>query len=167
MQPTSYLARKKRKKKQSKWQRGLRYLYLRLIRLRSTTPAIARGIAMGVFAGFFPLFGLQTVIGLILALIVRGNKITAAIGTWISNPFTYVPIYIFNYNVGRFLLKTEKLSQDVDWTSTTELLQAGKVFAITLFVGCTVVGAIAAGIAYFLALWLIPRLKQRSKVGRN
>ncbi len=171
MQPTSFLSQKKSQKKQYRkqdwWRRKLRYLYLRLIRLRSTTPAIARGLAMGVFAGFFPLFGLQTIFGLLLAILIRGNKITAAVGTWISNPFTYVPIYIFNYNVGRVLLGTDEVSQKVEWTSTAELLQAGKTFAVTLFFGCSVVGAIAAFIAYFLGLWLIPRLRKRSFVKSN
>lgn len=158
MQPT-YPLRNLKKKKQPWWKRKLRYLYLRIIRLRSTTPAIARGLAMGVFAGLFPFFGAQTILGVLLAILVRGNKLTAAVGTWISNPLTYVPIYIFNFKVGQFLLGTHELSTDVDWTSTAELLQAGKTFAITLLLGCSVIGAIGAIIAYFLGLWLIPRLR--------
>lgn len=114
---------------------------------------------MGVFAGLFPFFGAQTILGVLLAILVRGNKLTAAVGTWISNPLTYVPIYIFNFKVGQFLLGTHELSTDVDWTSTAELLQAGKTFAITLLLGCSVIGAIGAIIAYFLGLWLIPRLR--------
>jgi hypothetical protein len=159
MQPTYYLG----KKRQPWWKRKLRYLYLRIIRLRSTTPAIARGLATGVFAGLFPFFGAQTILGVFLAVLVRGNKLTAAVGTWISNPFTYVPIYLFNFKVGQLLLGTHDLSTNVDWTSSAELLQAGKAFAVTLLLGCTVVGAIAATIAYFLGLWLIPRLRQHSR----
>jgi uncharacterized protein (DUF2062 family) len=159
MQPTYYLI----KKRQAWWKRKFRYVYLRIIRLRSTTPAIARGLATGVFAGLFPFFGAQTILGVFLAILVRGNKLTAAVGTWISNPFTYVPIYLFNFKVGQLLLGTHELSTDVDWTSTTELLQAGQVFAVTLLLGCTVVGAIAAIIAYFLGLWLIPRLRKHSR----
>jgi len=159
MQPTYYLI----KKRQAWWKRKLRYVYLRIIRLRSTTPAIARGLATGVFAGLFPFFGAQTILGIFLAILVRGNKLTAAVGTWISNPFTYVPIYLFNFKVGQLLLGTHELSTDVDWTSTSELLQAGQVFAVTLLLGCTVVGAIAAIIAYFLGLWLIPRLRKHSR----
>ena len=29
----------------------------------------------------------------------RGNIYLAALGTWISNPLTYVPLYYFNYKV--------------------------------------------------------------------
>lgn len=158
MQTTSYLSHRK----QPWWKRKLRYLYLRIIRLRSSTPAIARGLATGVFAGLFPFFGAQTILGVFLAILVRGNKLTAAIGTWVSNPLTYVPIYLFNFKVGQVLLGTHNLSTDVDWTSSAELLQAGQAFAVTLLIGCSVVGAIAAIIAYFLGLWLIPILRNRS-----
>jgi hypothetical protein len=158
MYPTYFLNRKKR---QSWWKRKLRYLYLRLIRLRSTTPAIARGLATGVFAGLFPFFGFQTILGVALAMLVRGNKLTAAVGTWISNPFTYVPVYLFNFKVGQLILGTHDLSTDVDWASSSELLQAGKLFIATLLVGCTVTGAIAGTIAYFLSLWLIPLWRER------
>ncbi len=156
MQPANFLM----KRRKFWWKRTLRYFYLRIIRLRSTTPALARGLATGVFAGLFPFFGAQTILGVSLAILVRGNKLTAALGTWISNPLTYVPIYLFNFRVGQFLLQTNDLSTDLDWTSTSELLQAGKVFITTLLVGCTIVGAIAATIAYFLGLWLIPRFRE-------
>lgn len=148
-------------KKQSGWRRKLRYLYLRLIRLRSTTPAIARGLGTGVFAGLFPFFGFQTIIGVGLAMLVRGNKLTAAVGTWISNPFTYVPVYLFNFKLGQLILGTHDLSTDVDWTSWSDLLEAGKLFIATLLVGCTVTGAIAGIVVYFLSLWLIPLWRKR------
>jgi uncharacterized protein (DUF2062 family) len=70
--------------------------------LKGTPKALARGLACGVFAGLFPFAGSQTVLALLLAFILRGNKILAAVGPWISNPFTSVPIYVFNFQVGRF-----------------------------------------------------------------
>ncbi|MFO0103826.1 MAG: DUF2062 domain-containing protein, partial [Cyanobium sp.] len=53
----------------------------------------ARGLAAGIFCGCFPFFGLQTLLGIGLASVLRGNHLLAAAGTWISNPFTYVPLY--------------------------------------------------------------------------
>lgn len=142
--------------KQTKpWQRRLRYLYYRFIRLRSRPHAIARGLAAGVFAGFFPLFGLQTLIGIAIAIIFRGNKLVAAAGTWVSNPLTYVPIYAFNLWVGQLILQVEL--DDILETgleSWDEMLHTGNTFLVTLFLGCAVVGAIAAIIAYFVGLWL-------------
>ena len=69
------------------------------------TPAKrARGLAICVFSGCFPLFGLQTFLGLGLASLLRGNHFLAAAGTWISNPITYIPLYWLNYRVGCIFL---------------------------------------------------------------
>ena len=65
----------------------------------------AKGIAVGVFCGCFPFFGFQTLLGVFLAQIGRGNIVLAAIGTWVSNPFTYIPLYLFNYKLGAFVLR--------------------------------------------------------------
>tara|TARA_Y100000589_G_scaffold95655_1_gene90295 strand:- start:1937 stop:2377 length:441 start_codon:yes stop_codon:yes gene_type:complete len=65
----------------------------------------AKGVAVGVFSGCFPFFGLQTLIGIFFAQIIKGNLFLAALGTWISNPFTYIPLYILNYKIGNFILR--------------------------------------------------------------
>ena len=57
----------------------------------------ARGIALGVFSGCFPFFGFQTLIGIILARLFKGNLLLAAAATWISNPLTYIPLFWLNY----------------------------------------------------------------------
>ena len=38
----------------------------------------ARGLAAGIFCGCFPIFGLQTLVGIALASVVRGNHLLAA-----------------------------------------------------------------------------------------
>jgi len=88
----------------SRWRRMVRYLALRVMRMQATPRAIARGIAAGAFSGLFPFFGLQIIIAVALCVPLRGNKIAAAAATWISNPFTYVPIYLFNLQVGQWIL---------------------------------------------------------------
>jgi hypothetical protein len=152
----------KRSRPQPVWKRQLRYIYLRLIRMKEHPHAIARGLAVGVFAGCFALFGLQTIIGLALAFLVRGNKLTAAAGTWISNPLTYVPLFAFNYKIGRWILgqyadesNQAKFSQN--WDSWSKMAESGTDFIIILFLGCAVVGLGASLIAYFLCLRLLKR----------
>ncbi|MEA5471786.1 DUF2062 domain-containing protein [Spirulina sp. 06S082] len=151
---------RQRRKSQSRWKRSLRYYYLRFLRLEGNPKAIARGVSVGMFAGFFPLFGLQTIIGLILAAFFRGNKLAAAAATWVSNPFTYVPIYTFNFAVGRWLLGGKNIAlETIDWNSP-EMLAVGSDFALRLFFGCFVVGLIAAILGYFLSLAFIERYRQ-------
>lgn len=138
--------------------RYCRLLYLRILRLRGKPETLATGLAVGVFAGCFPFFGLQTFIGIFLAAIFRGSKVAAAAGTWISNPLTYLPIYVFNYKVGKFLLRVESLPiYELDLQSFSDFRELGSTFAITLMVGCFVVGIIVALIAYFSSLHFLRR----------
>lgn len=135
------------------WRRMLRYFYIRFLRMQGSPQAIARGIAAGVFAGAFPLLGFQTIIGVAIAALTRGNKIMAAAGTWISNPLTYVPIFALNFQVGCWLLR---LPNDIVIPSATagmkEWMSLGMSATAALMVGSFVVGIVASLVAYYLGL---------------
>ncbi|MFM1842140.1 MAG: hypothetical protein RLZZ490_876 [Cyanobacteriota bacterium] len=151
----------------STWQRQIRYFYVRLLRLQSTPQALARGLAAGAFAGMFPFLGLQTAIALVLAIPLRGNKLVAAAATWISNPFTYVPIFWFNYKLGQLILRSEGPAfADLDWQSG-EILQYTSSAAIALLVGSTIAGVVVGLSAYIFGLkgfiWLRTRRENREK----
>ncbi len=155
----------KRSHPQPVWKRQLRYLYLRFVRMREHPQAIARGLAVGVFAGCFPLFGLQTIIGVALAFLVRGSKLAAAAGTWISNPLTYIPLFAFNYKIGQLLLGayTDETSQSQfiqNWESWSQMAESGADLVIILLLGSFVVGIGTSFIAYVFALQLLKRHHQ-------
>jgi uncharacterized protein (DUF2062 family) len=112
----------------------------------------ARGLAAGVFCGCYPFFGLQTLLGIGLASLVRGNHLLAAAGTWISNPFTYVPLYWFNFQLGCVLLGPGPSWPGVSMLRSEGLGQLGWSFARRLLLGSTVTGAVSAavlGVAYW------------------
>src|SRR3712207_71708 len=144
------------------WRRRLQYYYWRLVRMQGSPEVLARGIACGVFAGLFPFFGSQTLLALGLAIIFRGNKILAAVGPWISNPFTSVPIYAFNFHIGTWLLN-DRSSPDLSLTSWQDIKELGLEIIWPLFVGCVSVGLICAIVSYFLGLWLIRRIRKSQK----
>ena len=157
--PKSY---KHRASSQNWLQRRIRLTYLKLLRLRGNPKVVAKGLAVGVFAGCFPFFGLQSLIGLFLATIVRGSKVAAYAATWISNPLTYVPLYIFNYKIGKLLLGIEDTTLPaLDLESFTAFKELGSTFAVTLLTGSLVVGMILATIAYFYGLAILERLRDR------
>ena len=107
----------------------------------------AKGTAVGVFCGCFPFFGFQTLLGLFLARLIKGNLFLAAIGTWISNPFTYIPLYLFNYKVGSSLLKTSPdISIDKNLL-TNDLWNKGSLFSLRLILGSGLVGLLLASIS--------------------
>ena len=115
----------------------------------------ALGFSVGIFSGCFPFFGFQTLIGVFLARVFKGNTILAAVGTWISNPFTYVPLYYFNYRVGSFLLNRDTNLVDFSHITTNELWSQGWYLSSRLLVGSTFVGlitAIVGGICLYFPL---------------
>jgi uncharacterized protein (DUF2062 family) len=110
----------------------------------------ARGLAAGVFMGCFPFFGFQTLLGVALASLVRGNHLLAAAGTWISNPLTYVPLYWFNYRVGAVLLGPGRGWPGGAALRHETLRQLGWSFASRLLLGSTLVGLVAATLSGLL-----------------
>ena len=114
----------------------------------------ALGFGVGIFSGCFPFFGLQTLMGVFIARIFRGNRILAAVGTWISNPFTYVPLYYFNYRVGSLLLDTDQYIVDVTDITTNQLWSQSWYLSSRLLTGSICVGLMTGMIGglclYFL-----------------
>lgn len=151
----------KNKRNQFWLQKYHRFIRLRIPHLRGEPIILSRGFAVGVFAGCFPFFGLQSFVGVILATLFRGSKVAAVAGTWISNPLTYLPIYVFNYKVGRYLLGVENHSlSQLDFQSIAQFKELGSTVVSTFIFGCFVVGLIASLITYFSSLYL---LKLRKK----
>lgn len=141
------------------WQRLFRYLWIRFVRMRESPQAIARGMAAGVFAGSFPLLGMQTVIGVAIATLVRGNKLIAAASTWISNPLTYVPLFALNFQVGRWLLRLPPtLSIPTSTVDMAHWASLGLDAAAALMLGSLVVGLATSIVGYYLGLMIASRV---------
>ena len=104
----------------------------------------AKGLAIGVFSGCFPFFGFQTLIGVFFAKIVKGNIFLAAIGTWISNPFTYIPLYYFNYKVGSIFLNNSPNNIIEKNLVIEDLWKQSSMFSLRLLLGSSCVGFLLA-----------------------
>jgi hypothetical protein len=151
----------KNRRRFSKSRRSTRYAYLKLSRLRSHPSAIAKGFAAGAFTGVMPLFGVQTIIAIGLATLVKGTPIAAALTTWVSNPITFVPLYMVNFKVGQLLLGTHGLMLSLHWgMPLIELSKVGAVCLITLTIGCVAMGIPIAACSYFLGLYLARRWRR-------
>ena len=131
--------------------RPFRYLYLRFIRLRGTAEEVARGMALGVFIGLTPTMGIQMPIAFFFAMLLKENKIAAVIGVWISNPMTAIPIYTYNFKIGKYLLGTPDIKMP-DFSSFHEVLVLGYDLMAPLTIGSLVAGAFSAAVAYFITL---------------
>ena len=137
-----------------RFKRDIKYKkILSLFRQQNGSPFFnAKGLAIGVFSGCFPFFGFQTLIGVFLAKLFKGNVYLAALGTWISNPFTYVPLYYFNYKVGSFLLNNSSENIIEKNLVIDELWKQGSIFSLRLLLGSSCVGLLLALISGCIVL---------------
>ncbi len=87
------------------WVRSSRYVSKRIFRLTGSPHTIAAGVAAGVFASFTPFMGLHFLIAFLVAYILAGNMIAAALGTFVGNPLTFPFIWASTFSFGRFLLQ--------------------------------------------------------------
>lgn len=66
---------------------------------------VARGAALGLAAGVIPL-PTQMVVAAVLAVLLRANVAAAVAATWLTNPFTLVPIWGLALWLGEWVVPT-------------------------------------------------------------
>jgi uncharacterized protein (DUF2062 family) len=147
-------------------ERSLRYLYLRFLRLRGSAKDVARGMALGVFIGITPTMGVQMPIALFFAMLLKENKIAALIGVWISNPMTAIPIYTYNFKIGKYLLGTPDIKMP-RFTSLHDVLELGHDFLMPLFVGSIISGIFSAAIAYIATYYIYSGIQKEREIIRQ
>ncbi len=85
------------------WRRSARYIFHRMARLPGTPYSLAAGFACGAAISFTPFVGLHIVLSATIALIIRANILSSAIGTAVGNPWTFPFIWIWIYEVGLWM----------------------------------------------------------------
>lgn len=152
--------------------RQVRYYYLRFIRLRGDPHGLALGMAFGVFTGMMPIMPFQMALAVALALLFKGSKVTAALGTWISNPFNWYLLYYVSYKLGAFVLGVEgqnrmfsaimaavRSGEDV-MVVAEKILAAGGLMAASFLIGGILMGMLASVPTYFIFLFVFRRIHQ-------
>ena len=87
----------------SGWERAAKYVFHRVARLPGTPYAIAGGLACGAAVSFTPFLGMHIVLSVLLAWIIRASIISSIIGTAIGNPWTFPFIWVWVYELGRWM----------------------------------------------------------------
>ncbi len=140
--------------------------YDRFVKIRGNPREIALGFALGLFVGMSPTLGIQMAIAIFIAALFKWNKISAAIGVWISNPLTAPFLYSLTYFAGAKLLgvnNTINSSGTIgDTPFYTMLLKAPEIlWAATL--GGIVLGLPVAVSGYFFAYTAVSRYQEDIK----
>ena len=122
----------------------------KLVKVKDTPEALARGLAVGFFFGVSFFWGLQIALAVLVSHLVRGNKVVAAAMTAVSNPLTTLPLYTLCYLVGHVLVGgSDTLPDFATVHSIQDFFALGPHFFITMILGTTLVGAAGGVILYF------------------
>ena len=157
------------------WRRAQQIVFHNILHLDDTPHRIAWGVFIGTMIAFTPTLGLQIVLYLPIAALLRANKISGIPILFISNPFTAVPLYYTTWSVGAAVMHPEKevtRATIKTWLGTTgralrdggieHLLErefwanAGRLLASTggeLWMGALVCGLLVGVPLYFLTRW--------------
>ncbi|HMQ17679.1 MAG TPA: DUF2062 domain-containing protein [Sphingopyxis sp.] len=134
--------------------------------------SIARGIALGLFAGFLVPIG-QIVIAALLAASVRANVLIASAATLVTNPLTFPPVYYAAYRTGSWLLAKFGLQgsgAQEGVAVTTSLWSSMGSASLATFLGLLLFATLSSLIAFTLVhlvwrLTLFWRWRGRRKAG--
>jgi hypothetical protein len=107
---------------------------------------VALALSIGVFISFTPFYGVQTILALVVATLLRLNRAITVTGTWMNLPWFAPFIYAGSIKLGTMLLPD---------------LHGLPGISVALLVGTTIVGAGAAAVTYVVALAVLARRRPR------
>ncbi|MGD0885179.1 MAG: DUF2062 domain-containing protein [Thermodesulfovibrionales bacterium] len=132
-----------------------------LFEINDTPHRISLAFALGVFIGMSPLFGIHTVLGILLASVFRLNRLATVVGIYITNPWTIVPIYTFSTWVGAKCLGINKILPDINWEHITVITLLNDVSPLLLpfIVGTLLIGTISSVVSYVIIFRIAKRTR--------
>ena len=146
-----------------------RFAHLRRKILKEKLPPedIAGGWALGMFIGCAVPFGMQLVIAIPLAMMMRVSKLGATLGTFITNPvsiFFIYPAQTFVMNkilFGGTLTYTKLAETEWSWSAVRSL---GAEIMASFFLGGIVLAAVLAPVTYLVVKRFVVSHRRRMEL---
>lgn len=141
--------------------RKLKYLFIRLWRLKDRTHYIALGFTIGLIINFMPTFGIGPFLSTVGAKLFKGNSVAGFIGG-IAFIWAFPILFYLNIIVGEALLpikietKIDIIVDEIEvvFSEPVEVLVAslkiGKVFFIGMVVNMLLFGIVTYTLSYFI-----------------
>jgi uncharacterized protein len=150
------------------WRR-LRERASHVLHLDEEPSRLAAGMAVGVFIGVTPFYGLHTLLALIAAYVFRLNKVATITGAWLNLPWSAPFVYGFCFRLGEAVLTGDWSTFSLHsiyglatYLRASPRQTAGTLYRVVwdmlfvaskpLFVGTTIVGLVLSVAAYFITL---------------
>ncbi|MCA9121238.1 MAG: DUF2062 domain-containing protein [Planctomycetaceae bacterium] len=149
----------------SSWRKTRRFLFHTVLHADDPPGRLALGAAIGVFFAFTPTFGIQMLLVVFAAWLLRANKAVGLPVVWISNPATMMIIYYPCYIVGCTILGRESIDRrwwselrkpPAGWWQAVEFYWSHLLeIAMPLWLGCLLVATCLAVPTYYLVYYVI------------
>lgn len=130
----------------------------------SPPEVVAASFAIGVAISFTPLLGLHWAIALVLAVVLKLNKVDILLGTLVVNPLTLPAVGAVAIPIGRFFLHARReaiahlpwreMFRRSFWTAAGPTMRA---IGVQMAVGMFVLAVVAGTLTYVFLLQLIRR----------
>ena len=146
--------------------RFIKIAYSRFLKIRGEPRQIARGLALGTMVGMTPFMGLHTVIAVFLAALCKWNKLSAAVGVFITNPITAPFIYPITYLVGKTFIGASSIpliDKSLSFDTIFSLIKNSPLILVDLLAGGIITGLPLSIAVYFVALKTVENYRRKVK----
>ena len=159
-----------------KWLR----LRARMMREKQPPSFVARGWAIGMFYGCAIPFGFQLILSIPTAFILKGSKVGATVGTFITNHFTIFVIYpaqcwagnLILRACGRDVMSVDKIYDELMHVGSLSMLsgefwsalgQLGGAVMASFFIGGILLALVCTPLTYWGVLRSVQRRRARAE----
>jgi len=142
--------------------RSTRYVAHRIGRMPGTPGSIALGFATGAAVACTPFVGFHLGIALVLAWIIRGSPLAAAIATQVvGNPWTIPFILLGTYRLGARMLGESSLHHLPSEVHVSYIFHHPGQVMLPMLVGSTPLALAMGIVSFFAARFLVSRYHLR------
>lgn len=142
-------------------------LYMKAVTDKGTPEYIAKGWSIGVFIGFLIPFGFQLMCSIPLSFLLKGSKLGAVVGTFVTNHVTIIVIYPVQCFIGNKLIGgsltfahlEEQMKEVIIRQEYKVLLSLGWEIVISFFAGGLLFAVIGAPVAYYTVKAMVNRYR--------
>jgi uncharacterized protein (DUF2062 family) len=141
-----------------------RLLRVNVLRDPLSPEAVAAGWALGMFVGCAVPFGLQLVVSVPLAVVMRVSKVGATLGTFVTNPATIFFLYpAQTWVVYNLLFGSREMGElPTEWTRESVMKLSGPVL-ISFFLGGLALAMLLSPLTYHVVKRIVIKYRSRKR----
>ena len=155
----------------SKLRRFWLKMYIKIVKEQATPESIARGWAIGMFYGCLIPFGFQLICSIPTSFLLKGSKIGATLGTFITNHFTIFIIYPLQCWAGNRLMggslsfeaSKQAMKDLLEKQNYETLLGMGWELVASFFIGGALLTAVMTPVTYVFVKRLIVTFRAKKE----